>query len=147
MSTCPFAAYHLIKDDLKGFSKELMEFPPCQSWIHESVVAIFIGLPIGNEHGQSEALTALLECLKNGWGGDKEKGTQVFTERNPVDLQQDKNGSGVCYQTWGKKEPFKSGKDSVVPLMRSPRWFKFGNGDIPDLGAQIGWVNRYPGAV
>ena len=46
---------------------------------------------------------------------------------------------------WGKKKPFTRGKDSTVPLMRRPRWFKFGDNDIPEIGQQMDIVNELIG--
>ena len=145
MSTNPFAALPLIKDDLKELSKKLLEFPPCNSWIHESVVAQYVGLPINNQHGQSEVLTALIACINKGFGGNKKKKTQVFTGFDPIELQNKNNGYGICFQIWGAKEPFKRGKDATAPLFREPRWFKFGSVDIHDLGAQMDIVNELAG--
>ena len=71
MSKNPFSAFKLIEQDLQVLSKKLLEFPPCNSWIHESVVARTIGLPTNNQYGQSETLSTLIACIKKGWGGDK----------------------------------------------------------------------------
>ena len=140
------AAYHLIQKDLVEYCDKLLgSFRPCRFWIHESVVARFIGLPVGTEHGQSEALTSLLACIAKGSGGDKKKKTQKATTRNAVDLQNKKNGTRVCYQQWGAKEPFERGADSTEPLMRRPRWFKFGMDDTIELGVQNDIVNELVG--
>ena len=101
MSQSP--AYPLIKDELGGLCTKLVTILPCRSTIHESVVARFIGLLIGNVHGQSESLTALIACLKKGYGGDIKKGTRMSTRRHPVDLNHRNNYSEVSYQTWGKE--------------------------------------------
>ena len=119
--TSPVAAYPLMKDDLKGFSIKSMEFPPCQSWNHNFLVPKFIELPIKNEYRQSKSLTAFLACLRKSRGGDIRRGTRISTGRHPVDLQHENNGSGVFYQTWGKKEPFTYGKDSSVHLVQHQR--------------------------
>ena len=79
-----------MKDDLGELCTKLMVIPPCRSWIHESVVARFIALPIGNAHRQSESLTALIACPKEGYGGDTKKGNRMSTGRHPVDLDHEK---------------------------------------------------------
>ncbi len=101
MSKSSFAAYPLIMDKLAEYSRKLIEFTPCDYWIHESVVANHIGLPRGDEHG-SEALTALLACMKKGYGGNERKNTKRSTGVNAVDLSDENNISRVSYQPWGR---------------------------------------------
>eukprot|EP00585_Thalassiosira_rotula_P024904 CAMPEP_0196247260 /NCGR_PEP_ID=MMETSP0913-20130531/37723_1 /TAXON_ID=49265 /ORGANISM="Thalassiosira rotula, Strain GSO102" /LENGTH=219 /DNA_ID=CAMNT_0041532159 /DNA_START=276 /DNA_END=932 /DNA_ORIENTATION=- len=145
MSTDPFAGFLLIRSDLNGLCKKLLEFPACNYWVHESVVSRFIGLPTNNQYGQSEALTALIACIKKSYGGNKRKKNQAFTGFNPIELQDENNESGVCFQHWGRKELFQRGTDSTVPLVRRPRWFKFGNGVIQEVGVQMDIVNQLVG--
>ena len=111
MSIRPDAAFPLISDRLKHYSDKLLtqQFPTCNCWIHESVVARFIGLPTNEEYGQSESLTALLQCIKQGYGGNRRRGTNVATTHYPVDLQDERNTSRVCYQQWGARQPFERG--------------------------------------
>ena len=96
MSNSPFAAYPLIKGNLQGYSDKLLSnFPPWRFWIHESVVTRSIGLPSGNKHGASEALTVLISCLKKGFGGSVKQKTQVSNGHDPIDLSHEKM-KGVC---------------------------------------------------
>jgi hypothetical protein len=60
------------------------------------------------------------------WGKQKKENTG-FTGFDGVDLMNQKNNLGICYQQWGKREAFPRGTLSDAPLMREPRWFKFGN--------------------
>ena len=55
------------------------------------MVSNYIGLPVSNAHGQSEALTALLGCLKKGYGGNKRNGDRVMTGMDAVNLQDENN--------------------------------------------------------
>ena len=71
----PTSAFPLIKDRLPEYCKKLTSIPPFAFWIHEVVLADYLGLRQGPSHGKSEALTALLECLRKGYGGDQKKGT------------------------------------------------------------------------
>lgn len=127
MSTNPLAAYYLLEGRLQEFSERLLSIPACPFWVHESVVARLIELPRGTEHGQSEALTALLACLKKGYGGNRKKGTLQATGYNAVDLEVENNEYPICFQKWGEKEEFERGTDSLDPIVRTPRWFKFCN--------------------
>ena len=147
MSNSPLVAYLLIKDDLPAYCDKLLSnFPPCRFWIHESVVARYIGLPIGNEHGASEALTALLFCIKKGFGGSKKNKTQVLTGHSRVDLAEEMNNGKVCYQQFGRKEPFDRGRNCTQPISRRPRWFKFGNLDNTlEVGIQMDLLNEIIG--
>ena len=47
------------------------------------------------------------------------------------------NNIGICYQQWGKREVFSRGTLSDAPLMREPRWFKFGKNCNIEVGKQI----------
>ena len=69
----------------------------------------------------------------------------MHTGFSPVELQDQNNGVGVCFQTWGAKETFKRGKDSTDPILRHPRWFKFGTASIHELGVQMDIVNELTG--
>jgi len=124
----------------------LSNFSPCRFWIHESVVARSISLPIGNEHGTSETLTALLFCIKKGFEGSKKHKTQVFTGHPLSDLSNEMGNGQVCYQQFGRKEPFDRGKDSTQHILRRTRWFKFGNlENTLEVGEQIDLVNEIVG--
>ena len=124
-----------------------MKFPRLGHWIHETVVANYIGLPKGaGEHGQSEALTSLRACIKAGKGGSKAKGNVKATGLEYAgDLSEQYNESGVCFQTWGGKESFKRGNLSEGKLYRSPRWFHFGNEFSFELRLQLNIANELTG--
>ena len=100
-------------------------------------MAQYLNLPQGPEHGPCQALSAILACTKNGFGGNKRKKTQVFTGFDGVDLMNQNNNIGICYQQWGKREAFSRGTLSDAPLMREPRWFKFGNNCKIEVVEQI----------
>lgn len=54
------SAYHVIQDELQNYCNKLMKFPRLGHWVHETVVANYIGLPKGvGEHGQSESFHSL----------------------------------------------------------------------------------------
>ena len=146
MSRRPDAAYPLISNRLEHYSNQLLtHFPKCNFWIHESVVARFIGLPTNEEYGQSQALTALLLCIKNGYGGSKRNKTIKATTHNATDLKNEHNVSGICYQEWGRKEEFDQGSLALDKVKRHTRWFKFGDGCTIELGEQLDLLNEIIG--
>ena len=148
MSKRADAAYPLISDRLKHYSDKLLtsHISTCNYWIHESVVARFIELPTNEVHGQSESLTALLNCIKVGYGGNRRKGTNVSTTHDPVDLQDEHNPSRVCYQQWGSKQPFERGALQQEPVNRRTRWFWFGDRTNKiELGVQLDILNEIIG--
>ena len=77
MSKKPHAAFYAISKELPAYAERLMAIPDCPMWVHESVVSSLIGLPKSKEHGPSEALTSLLQCIKDSYGGNKRKGTRA----------------------------------------------------------------------
>lgn len=61
-------------------------------------------------------------------------------------LAYESSNGHVCYQQFGRKEPFARGTDSTEPIFRRPRWFKFGNLDNTlELGEQIDLANEIVG--
>ena len=59
----------------------------------------YLGLPRGSNsvQGQSEALTALLHCIKEGGGGNRRRGTWVSTGILQGDLTMSNNALGNVY--------------------------------------------------
>ena len=86
MSKSPFATFPSIHRDLPQYCQKLVEFPPCNFWIHETKLSQYLKLPQGPEHGPCQALTAILACMKKGFGGDPKKNTEVYTGLEAVDL-------------------------------------------------------------
>ena len=99
--TTPLAVFPLIKQHLPDICRCLANLPPSEFWIHESKIAEFLKLSQGPEHGPSDVLTCILSCMKKGFGGNERKGTRVATGFNAVDLTNEGNVFGVCYQEWG----------------------------------------------
>ena len=90
-------AYYMIEQELTEYCQKLTSFPPSPYWIHESVVSNFIGIPTGQStHGQADALTALLACIKDGYGGSKKKKSVTATGISAVDLRIQDNDLHVC---------------------------------------------------
>ena len=105
-----------------------MSIPSCPFWIHETVLSDYLGLPRGSNsvEGQSEALTALLHCIKKG-GGNKRQKTWVSTRILQADLENTNNALGnVYYSTARGDKEFTRGGLSTEPLVRRARWFNFG---------------------
>lgn len=127
MSQRPSAAYPLIARDLASYCHKLMHFPDSEYWIHESVITRYLGLPKNNEYGPSESLTALIYCIKNGYGGTARN--KISTGCDARDLADENNGGRVYYQIFGEKEEFERGTLSVSKRAQHPRWFHFGKGD------------------
>ena len=75
--------------------------------------------------------------MKKGFGGDKIKNTEVLTGFDAVDLMGENNATGICYQQRGKKDFFARGTLSDKPILRSPRWFKFGNNCVIEVKEQM----------
>ena len=67
MSNSPSAAYPLIEGDLANYCRMLMEVLDCEYYIHESVITRYLDLPKNPQYGPSEALTALIYCIKKGY--------------------------------------------------------------------------------
>ena len=147
MAKSALAAFPLIAEDLPQLCQKLVDFPPCNFWIHETKLAQHLNLPQGPEHGPCQALSAILACMRNGFGGNKRKRTQVFTGFDGVDLMNQNNNLGICYQQWGKREAFPRGTLSDAPLMREPRWFKFGNNCKIEVAMQIEIAKELTGDV
>ena len=117
------AAYHMIEGCLEGYCKKLLSFPQSVFWVHETVVANYLGIPTGKGvEGQSEALTSLIACIKAGHGGNKKKKTNKATGVSQADLKDQKNALGVCIKQYGKKEVFPGGElaDAGDPVRRMP---------------------------
>ena len=92
----PQSTFYMLGKDLSVYSQKIMKFPSSPYWIHETVVLNHIGLPTGSGvHGQSEALTALLGCIKKGIGRNKKQKTMQCTEVDVADLKEQNNGTGV----------------------------------------------------
>lgn len=65
-------------------------------WI--SAVANFLGIPKGTgEHGQSQALTSIVACIKTGFGGSRNRKNKQATGVQVADLKTQTNGTRVCY--------------------------------------------------
>ena len=63
-----------------------------------------------------------------------------------VDLADEINDGKVCYQQFGRKEPFDRGRNSSEPILRRPRWFKFGNlNNTLEVGIQIDLLDEIIG--
>ena len=54
-----------------------------------------------------------------------------------MDLINQNNNIRIWYQQWGNRELFAKGTLSDDPLVRKPRWFKFGNNCKIEVGQQI----------
>ena len=104
-------------------------------------MAEYLQLPQGPEHGPSDVLSAILFCLRKGFGGstkDKTTGlnTKVLTGFVMVDLRE-VNEFGVFYQVFGRQEEFKTGYLVDAVNLRCPRWFKFGTSCVILLEEQL----------
>ncbi len=140
----PQSAYYLVEGKLQDYCQKLMNFPHSPFWIHEKVVSDAIGLPTGKgDHGQSEALSALLDCIKKGHGG--KQNNRTTTGVAACDLADQRNGSNVCYQFKGAKEAFQRGELAEKPKISSPRWFHFGDDHSFEVGRQLDIVNNLTG--
>ena len=142
------AAYYLIEPRLEEYCQKLIKFPKSVFWVHETVIANYLGIPTGKAgEGQSEALTSLISCIKAGYGGNRKKKTKKSTSIPNADLKDANNALGVCIQQYGKKEVFKGGElaDQENPVKRAPRWFHFG-GEFPiRVQDQVLIVNQLTG--
>ena len=127
MSNSPSAAYPLIEGGLANYCRMLMGFPDCEYWIHEAVITRYLDLPQNPTFGPSEALTALIYCIKKGYGGTQRKRTP--TECDMRDLADENNGGRVHYQIFGEREEFERGTLSLDKRVQQPRWFRFGKKD------------------
>ena len=142
----PHSSYPFIREKLEEYCLKLMEFPECSYWIHEKVVADFIGIGRSDEFGQSKLLTSLLVCVKNGHGGKRRnKNSFKLTGVNMVDLNDENNGSRVCCQEFGLREEFQGGILATEGDFRIPRWFKFGNQCQPKVCTQLIVANELIG--
>jgi len=140
------SSYPFIREKLEEYCLKLMEFPECSYWIHEKVVADFIGIGRSDEFGQSKLLSSLLACVKNGHGGKRRnKNSFKLTGVNMVDLTHENNGSRVCCQGFGLREEFQGGILATEPDFRIPRWFKFGNQCQPKVCTQLIVANELIG--
>ena len=84
-----------------------------------------------------------MQCSKQGYGGNRRRGTNVATTHYPVDLQDERNPSRVCYQQWGARQPFERGTLQDAPVHRRTRWFWFGDRkNNIELGVQIDILNE-----
>ena len=125
----PLDAFHLIRGRLPEYCSKLAAIPSCLFWIHETVLSDYLGLPRGSNsvQGQSEALTALLHCIKEGGGGNRRRGTWVSTGIPHADLKMSNNALGnISYVSVRGQESFPRGDLSTEPRIRPARWFNFG---------------------
>ena len=132
---------------LEEICRKLRLFPSSVYWIHEKVLCNYLGIPKGRGvHGQADALTCLLACIKQGYGGNQRKQNITNTGLGQeFDLSVQDNGLGICYQACGKFEEFPGGELSSEPKQRRPRWFHFGS-DFPiEVKQQIQIVNQLTG--
>jgi hypothetical protein len=144
MSTNPAAAYHLIKGNLPAYCAKILNVPPCRYWIHESLVAKYLNLPRDNQFGQSEALTALIDCMSKGYGGSKRLGTKEPTQCSIIDFSD--NNSPLCIQKYARKDNFDRGVDALSQRKTQPRWFRFGNVENHlQLATQLDLLNHLIG--
>ena len=110
-------------------------------------LAEYLKLPQGPEHGPSEVLTTVLACMKRGWGGNKREKTVVSTLMDAVDLSDEQNALGICYQEWGMKEDFVRGKLNDAIITRQARWFKVGDICSINVSEQMDIVKELTGDV
>ncbi len=62
-----------------------------------------------------------------------------------TDFSNQCNKSGICYQSWGAKEPFLRGELADEPMLKHPRWFHFGNEFPIEVAQQIDIVQNLTG--
>ena len=144
----PQAAYYMIEGKLEYYCQELNNFPQSVFWIHETVLVNYLGIPRGKgEHGQRDALTSLLACIKQGRGGSPKGEFEVKPTElgGSFDLGLQDNGLGVCFQQYGKRETFVGGELAKETSERQPRWFHFGNEFPIQVKDQILIVNNLIG--
>ena len=129
-----FAAFQLLGSKLPEHCCKLNDIPDCNFWIHEKQLTTYLRLPGGPKHGPGDALTALLACMKKGFGGRKRDKNVVMTGLEAVDLADSTNR--IFFQRWGANEQFPGGTLSQEVGSRQPRWFRFGFGCVIDVKEQ-----------
>ena len=80
------AAFPLLGPKLPEYCHKLMTIPDFEYWIHEKKLAAYLSLPSGHKLGPSDAMTALIACMKKGFGGDNRRGTKVATGYSLTDM-------------------------------------------------------------
>ena len=141
------SAFPLIRGDLSNYVTKLVEFPPCPFWIHENALADYLGLRRGPTQGKAEALTALLDSIKRGGGGNRKQNTFVATGIDMADLEDKNNSLNIYYQKRGR-EQFKRGViNEDDEIARLARWFNFGNIAEISLEEQIEIANQLTGNI
>ena len=116
------SAFFLIKDKLAQYCQRLQSIPRCPFWIHETVLANYLGLPrgFGAVPGQSEALTSLIASIKKGGGGNKKKRQWVDTGIPYADLFSKCNELNIYFITASRDESFPRGRLAEELLKRRP---------------------------
>ena len=88
----------LIQGKLDELCQKIESSPHLPFWIHETVLSNYIGIPGGKSNpGQSKGLTAILASEKRGHGIQKSTKGEI-TKLLVVNLTQQNNGTGICYQ-------------------------------------------------
>ncbi len=112
----PQAAYYMIEGKLEYLCQQLVKFPALVFWIHETVLANYLGISRSAKHGQGGAITPLLGCIKQGYGGNKKRGSYRATGLDGCfDLCEQGNAFQVCYQQFGDREAFGGGELDYDP--------------------------------
>ena len=108
------AAFPLLGSKLPDYCNKLINVPDFEYWIHEKTSAAYLSLPSGAQHGRADVMTALIACMKKGFGGDKKRKTLVPTGHVSIDM----NGSAsrIYYQSHGVREEF-GGGDLTGPTL------------------------------
>ena len=96
-------------------------------------------------HGPSDALIALVACMKKGFGGNPRNKTKVSTGVAAVDLGD--SCSPISFQKCGDFEEFAGGLLSDLVISRQPRWFKFGPGCVITVTEQQEIVRELMGRM
>ena len=136
------AAFPLLGSKLPEYCDKLMSVPDFQYWIHEKKLAAYLSLPSGQKHGPADAMTALIACVKKGFGGNDRRNTKVATGHPSIDMAV--SSSRIYYQDFRTREEFVGGKLNTGPRMRTPRYFRFGTKQI-EVGAQLKIANELVG--
>ena len=143
------SAFPLIKNKHPQYCKKLVSIPPCAFWIHETTLSNYLGLPRGSDqvHGQNEALTAMITCIKDGGGGNKRKGTWVSTKIAVADLFCSKNEpNNIHYVNASGKEEFPQGTLADKLIRCYCRWFNFDVIRAISASEQLAIANELVGA-
>ena len=126
----------------------LVDFPPTVFWIHQKQLVSYLCLLTGPYTGpEGDALTIILECTKNSFGGNTRIHTKVLSGLKAVDLFDSQNNLHICCQEFGSKEDLLGGTLSNVSIMRYLRWFSFRNNRVIEVKEQVQIVNELTGSM